>query len=90
MKPGDLIRNRRVERSEFALSFTVFPRSALSFTVFPRSEEDWMGIVLSLDEPNENTRYTTVRVLLSDGKVESSWLLDPEIKEYVEVISEEG
>jgi hypothetical protein len=49
-----------------------------------------MGIVLSLDEPNENTRYTTVRVLLSDGKVESSWLLDPEIKEYVEVISEEG
>jgi len=80
MKPGDLIRNRRVERSEFALSFQVFPRS----------EENWMGIVLSLDEPNENTRYTTVRVLLSDGKVESSWLLDPEIKEYVEVISEEG
>ncbi len=76
MKPGDLIRNRRVERSEFALSFSVFPRS----------EENWMGIVLSLDEPNENTRYTTVRVLLSDGRVESSWLLDGEIREYVEVV----
>ena len=76
VKRGDLIRNRRVERSEFALSFTVFPRS----------EEDWMGIVLSLDEPNENTRYTTVRVLLSDGRVESSWLLDGEIREYVEVV----
>ena len=78
MKPGDLIRNRRVKRSDFALSFSVFPRS----------EENWMGIVLSIDRSNENTRYTTVRVLLSDGKVESSWLLDPEIKEYVEVISE--
>ena len=76
VKRGDLIRNRRVKRSDFALSFTVFPRS----------EEDWMGIVLSLDEPNENTRYTTVRVLLSDGRVESSWLLDGEIREYVEVV----
>ena len=76
MKPGDLIRNRRVKRSEFALPFQVFPRS----------EENWMGIVLSLDEPNENTRYTTVRVLLSDGRVESSWLLDGEIREYVEVV----
>ncbi len=82
MKPGDLIRNRRVKRSEFALSFSVF--------VFPRSEENWMGIVLSIDRSNENTRYTTVRVLLSDGKVESSCLLDGEIREYVEVISEEG
>jgi len=54
MKPGDLIRNRRVKRSDFALSFSVFPRS----------EENWMGIVLSIDRSNENTRYTTVRVLL--------------------------
>ena len=77
MKRGDLIRNRRVKRSDFALSFTVFPRS----------EEDWMGIVLSLDQPSENTRYTTVRVLLSDGKVEKTWLRGDEIREYVEVIS---
>jgi len=77
VKRGDLIRNRRVKRSDFALSFTVFPRS----------EEDWMGIVLSLDQPSENTRYTTVRVLLSDGKVEKTWLRGDEIREYVEVIS---
>ena len=76
MKPGDLIRNRRVKRSEFALSFQVFPRS----------EEDWMGIVLSLDKSDESSRYTTVRVLLSDGSVEDTWLLDSEVREYVEVV----
>ena len=46
-----------------------------------------MGIVLSLDQPSENTKYTTVRVLLSDGKVEKTWLRGDEIREYVEVIS---
>ena len=76
MKPGDLIRNRRVKRSEFALPFQVFPRS----------EENWMGIVLSLDKSDESSRYTTLRVLLSDGKVEDTWLLDGEVKKYVEVV----
>jgi hypothetical protein len=79
MNPGDLIRNRRVERSEFAPSFRVFSRYL--------EEEDWMGTVLSVKEPNENIRYTVVHVLLSDGSVEKTWLRDDEIREYVEVIS---
>jgi hypothetical protein len=79
MNPGDLIRNRRVERSEFAPSFRVFSRYL--------EEEDWMGTVLSVEEPNENIRYTVVHVLLSDGRVESTWLRDDEIREFVEVIS---
>jgi hypothetical protein len=76
MNPGDLIRNSRVERSEFQIPFTVFPGGG-----------DWMGIVLSMDEPNENNKYTTVRVLLSDGSVEKTWLRGDEIREFVEVIS---
>lgn len=79
MNPGDLIRNRRVERSEFAPTFRVFSRYL--------EEEDWMGTVLSVEEPNENIRYTVVHVLLSDGSVEKTWLRDDEIREYVEVIS---
>ena len=49
-----------------------------------------MGTVLSVEEPNENIRYTVVHVLLSDGSVEKTWLRDDEIRDYVEVISEEG
>jgi hypothetical protein len=82
MKPGDLIRNRRVVRSEFALSFSVFSRYL--------EKEDWMGTVLSVEEPNENIRYTVVHVLLSDGSVEKTWLRGDEIRDYVEVISETG
>lgn len=77
MNPGDLIRNRRVERSEFAPSFSVFYGY----------NENWMGTVLSVEEPNENIRYTVVRVLLSDGRVEKTWLRGDEIRDYVEVIS---
>jgi hypothetical protein len=77
MKPGDLIRNSRVERSEFQIPFSVFYGY----------NENWMGIVLSTDQPDESSRYTTVRVLLSDGRVHCTWLLDHEISEFVEVIS---
>jgi hypothetical protein len=77
MKIGDLIRNSRVERSEFQIPFSVFPRGGC----------DWMGIVLSMDQPDESSRYTTVRVLLSDGSVEKTWLRGDEIRDYVEVIS---
>lgn len=77
MKPGDLIRNSRVEMSEFQIPFSVFYGY----------NEDWIGIVVSMDRSEANYRYTTYRVLLSDGRVESTWLLEGEVMEYVEVIS---
>lgn len=53
--------------------------------------EDWMGTVLSVREregSDFNHFHTRLEVLLSDGRVESSWFSKDEVKKYIEVISD--
>jgi hypothetical protein len=50
-----------------------------------------MGTVLSVREregSDFNHFHTRLEVLLSDGRVESSWFSKDEVKKYIEVISD--
>jgi hypothetical protein len=76
MKQGDLVRNVKILHD---------PSPS-----WDGWGEDWMGTVLSVRETEKNLElnhfHTRLEVLLTDGRVKSSWFSKRELKKYIEVI----